>query len=207
MEASSSQSADDLEAPRVIKEEPPDAIDEQDQECGDPLPVGPSSAQMQGGAESEPPMKKCKHKQSSSQSDDLTFAHHLQNSPEGEGESGLALVKISSLMFRPSSTYSDNSNNNSNDVSGDQDNETSREETIPNISKSKKKPPAKSLVSVEKIFARKIKEIKEIKKKECEVMKSIDGLDKQMSDLLKKRRDKIKELKELQKEERAVLNA
>ena len=46
-----------------------------------------------------------------------------------------------------------------------------------------------------------------IKKKEFEVMKNIDGLDKQMSDLLRKRREKIKELKEIQKEERAVLNA
>ena len=86
-------------------------------------------------------------------------------------------------------------------------NETSEEETIPSVSISKKKPLAKSLASVENIFARKIKEIKEIKKKECEVMKSIDGLDKQMTDLLRKRREKIKELKEIQKEERAVLNA
>ena len=40
-----------------------------------------------------------------------------------------------------------------------------------------------------------------------EVMKCIDGLDKQMADLLRKRREKVKQLKEIQKEERAVLNA
>ena len=196
-----------MEAARVIKEEPPDDVVDKLVwlEFGDPLPGEQSSAGVQGGAESEPPMKKCKH--SSSQSGDLTSAHHPQNSLEREGETGIALVKTSSLMVHPSSTSSDFSNNIRNDVSGGHDNETSREETIPSVSNPKKKPPAKSLVSVENIFARKIKEIKDIKKKEFEVMKSIDGLDKQMSDLLRKRRDKIKELKELQKEERAVLNA
>ena len=113
-------------------------------------------------------------------------------------------------------------NNNSNGVSTQHDEENGKidnndkdEENDKNDNDDKKvatsacdakKPPlVKS--SVKNVFVRKLQEIKDLKKKELEVMRSIDGLDKQMADLLRKRREKVKQLKEIQKEERAVLNA
>lgn len=200
----------DPKALRVIKKEAPEVSEESGPGY---LDLGPgdhsglsSAAQEQDGAESEPPVKKCK--QSSGHSGNVTSASRHTNSQKGEIVPALKLLMDSELIQKVHSTsMSDILNNNSNDVSGQQVKDTSREETMSSVSNSKKKPPAKSLASVENIFARKIKELKEIKKKEFEVMKSIDSLDKQMSDLLRKRREKIKELKEIQKEERAVLNA
>ena len=209
VEASNGSSVDDPEAPLVIKQEAPEDEDQgPDYHDLDPYDGDQSLVQEQdeAGSEAEPPVKK--FKPSSFQSCNVTSASHPPNSQKGVEENVPALSSLMEQEHKVQSTStSDIFNNNSNVVTGQKANETSREETIPSVSISKKKPPAKSLTSVENIFARKMKEIKEIKKKEFEVMKSIDGLDKQMSDLLRKRREKIKELKEIQKEERAVLNA
>ena len=203
---------DEPEASLVIKQEAPEATEDEDQVPDyhdlDPYDGDQSLAREQdeAGSEGGPPVKK--FKQSSFQSGNVTSASHLPNSQKGVEENVPAPSSLMEQEHKVQSTStSDIFNNNSNVVTGQKVNKTSREETMPSVSVSKKKPPAKSLTSVENIFARKMKEIKEIKKKEFEVMKSIDGLDKQMSDLLRKRREKIKELKEIQKEERAVLNA
>ena len=200
---------DEPEASLVIKQEAPEATEDEDQVPDyhdlDPYDGDQSLAREQdeAGSEGGPPVKK--FKQSSFQSGNVTSASHLPNSQKGVEENVPAPSSLMEQEHKVQSTStSDIFNNNSNVVTGQKVNKTSREETMPSVSVSKK---AKSLTSVENIFARKMKEIKEIKKKEFEVMKSIDGLDKQMSDLLRKRREKIKELKEIQKEERAVLNA
>ena len=125
--------------------------------------------------------------------------------------------RISKDQVQSTSNYL---NNNSNGVSRQHDEENGKidnndkdEENDKNdnddkkvVTSDAKKPPlVKS--SVKNVFVRKLQEIKDLKKKELEVMRSIDGLDKQMGDLLRKRREKVKQLKEIQKEERAVLNA
>jgi len=211
-EASQVDGDQDLEEPRVTKKEAPDVSLTQE-EYFEPGPAVPSSSiQVKDEAGSEPPEKKCK--QSSSQSDDLTS--QPPDSPQGEGRNVLQAPDLFHMMEpedQVHSTSTDIINNNSNDVSGHQDNETdinSTEEV--SVSKPKKKPAAKS--PVENVFARKIKVMKDLNKKEFEVMKSIDGLDKETSDLKKmekiiemKKKEKIKELKVIQKERRAVLNA
>ena len=211
-EASQGDGVQDLEAPRVTKEEAPDvSLTEEEYFETDPA-VPSSSIQVKDEAGSEPPLKKCK--QSSSQSDDLTS--QPPDSPKEEGRNVLQAPDHFQMMEpedQVHSTSTDIINNNSNDVSGHKDNETdinSTEEVF--VSKPKKKPAAKS--PVENVFARKIKVMKDLNKKEFEVMKSIDGLDKETSDLKKmekiiemKKKEKIKELKVIQKERRAVLNA
>ena len=201
----------DLEAPSVTKEKAPD-VSLTEEEYFEPA-VPSSSIQVKDDeAGSEPPMKKCK--QSSSQSDDLTS--QPPDSPKEEGRNVLQAPDHFQMMEpedQVHSTSTDTSNNNSNDVSGHQDNETdinSTEEV--SLSKPKKKPAAKS--PVENVFARKIKVMKDLNKKEFEVMKSIEGLDRETIDLKKKekiiemkKKEKIKELKAIQKERRAVLNA
>ena len=213
-EASQGDGFQDLEEPRVTKIEAPDiSLTEEEYFEG----AQPQVKDEAGSEPIEPPVKKCK--QSSSQSDNLN-----SHSPKGEGKIVLQLRDLFQMMepeHQVHSTSTDTINNNSNDVSGHQeiingnsndvsghqDNETdvnSTEEV--SVSKIKKKPAAKSPISVENVFARKIKEMKDIKKKEFEVMKNIDDLDRDMSESLKKKKEKIKELKAIQKQEKAVLN-
>ena len=213
-EASQFYGDQDLEEPRVTKKEAPAPdVSLTEGEYFEPGPAVPSSSiQVKDEAGSEPPVKKCK--QSSSQSDDLTS--QPPDSPLGEGRNVLQAPDHFHMMEpedQVHSTSTDIINNNSNDVSGHQDNETdinSTEEV--SVSKPKKKPAAKS--PVENVFARKIKVMKDLNKREFEVMKSIDGLDRESIDLKKrekiiemKKKEKIKELKVIQKERKAVLNA
>ena len=163
--------------------------------------------------ECQPPEKR--FKQSSLQTTNLTPDIYISLQLLKKNQSNLSKHQVQST-----SNYL---NNNSNGVSrqhdeenGKTDNNDKDEENDKNykndnddkkvVTSDAKKPPlVKS--SVKNVFVRKLQEIKDLKKKELEVMRSIDGLDKQMADLLRKRREKVKQLKEIQKEERAVLNA
>ena len=162
--------------------------------------------------ECQPPEKR--FKQSSLQTTNITPDIYISLQLLKKNQSNLSKHQVQST-----SNYL---NNNSNGVSRQHDEENGKidnndkdEENDKNDNDDKKvatsacdakKPPlVKS--SVKNVFVRKLQEIKDLKKKELEVMRSIDGLDKQMADLLRKRREKVKQLKEIQKEERAVLNA
>jgi len=200
-EASQGDGFQDLEEPRITKIEAPDVSLTEEEYFEGAQP----QVKVEAGSEpSEPPVKKCK--QSSSQSDNLN-----SHSPKGEGKIVLQLGDLFQMMepeHQAHSTSTDIINNNSNDVSVHKDNETdinsTKEVSVskPKLFQKRRNPPA----SVENVFARKIKEMKDIKKKEFEVMKNIDGLDREMSELLKKKKEKLKELKGIQTQENAVLN-